>query len=72
MVNTMPILAQTIGIGINMFKTIIKILPFFIVEWMARKYCSKYKLNLYTDGRPEGIREAVSPFLDTYFVIRTK
>jgi len=54
------------------FKTIIKILPFFIVEWMAKKYCGKYKLNLYSDGRPEGIREAVSPFLDTYFVIRTK
>lgn len=53
-----------------MLQTWIKILPFFVVEWYSRKYCHAWNLNIASDGRAEGKRKAVSPFLDTYFVIR--
>jgi hypothetical protein len=53
-----------------MLKTWTKILPFFIIEWYSKKYCERYYINLSRVGTAE--RLAVSPYRDTYFVVRDK
>jgi hypothetical protein len=47
---------------------IFKILPFFVVEWWAKKYCQKDYGILFNTHK----RYFVCPFKDVYFTFRGK
>lgn len=48
-----------------MIRSWVKLLPFFIVEWLA-KYGERYEINLRKDGRPDGVISVVRPFHGVY------
>lgn len=43
-----------------------KILPFFLVEWLARKHCERFQYDLGKYGK----KIIVSPFKGVIFILR--
>jgi len=49
-----------------MLKNWVKLLPFFIVEIIAKKGCERFLITEGIVGKPESIRTVVCPFHGVY------
>lgn len=52
-----------------MLKTWCKILPFFIVEYIAKKHLERYQIIEGSLGRPEDFRVVAYPFHGVYIEV---
>ena len=52
-----------------MLRIWLKILPVFVVEYIAKKNCERFMINLGTTGNPDSDRVVVNPFKGVYIEI---
>ena len=52
-----------------MLQTWVKLLPVFVVEYLAKKGCERFLINLGTTGHPDSNRVVVNPFKGVYIEI---
>ena len=54
---------------LDMLQTWVKLLPVFVVEYLAKSVCERFTINLGTTGHPDSNRVVVNPFKGVYIEI---